>query len=305
MQAITRSVLWLSFFAVILLSWIMMYMMATSMGLDLIGRPTGMMMDMGGAMSGAMSDSTMSSETMDAMTSETESGTQAPAMDSMAMGGEMGGMSMDDDMMAMMTQFGPLFGMWAAMMAAMMLPTMVPTLRAYEDLMVSANGSRAGWLGVLLGYFIVWVAFAAVITGAQLGLLQIGVIDMMGVASSTWIAAALLICVGLFQFTRAKEICHGVCHSPTGYFLGHWRTGFAGGLRMGLGLGAFCVGCCWGFMALGFVGGVMSLLWMGLATLFMVIEKLPQLGHYVTKPAGAALILGGVAVAGWPLVMGG
>ena len=35
------------------------------------------------------------------------------------------------------------------------------------------------------------------------------------------------------------------------YFLGHWKTGFAGGLRMGLGLGVFCVGCCWGFMALG------------------------------------------------------
>ena len=89
------------------------------------------------------------------------------------------------------------------------------------------------------------------------------------------------------------------------YFLGNWRTGAVGGLRMGLGLGAFCVGCCWGFMALGFVGGVMSLLWMGLATLFMVIEKLPQIGHYVTKPAGVALILGGTAVAASPVFMGG
>ena len=74
---------------------------------------------------------------------------------------------------------------------------------------------------------------------------------------------------------------------------------------MGLGLGAFCVGCCWGFMVLGFVGGVMSLLWMGLATLFMVLEKLPQIGHYVTKPMGFALILAGLAVIGAPLVMGG
>jgi len=65
---------------------------------------------------------------------------------------------------------------------------------------------------------------------------------------------------------------------------------------MGLGLGAFCVGCCWGFMALGFVGGVMSLLWMGLATLFMVFEKLPDIGHRVTKPAGALLIAAGLAV---------
>ena len=75
---------------------------------------------------------------------------------------------------------------------------------------------------------------------------------------------------------------------------------------MGLGLGAFCVGCCWGFMALGFVGGVMNLTWMGLATVFMVMEKLPQIGHAVTKPMGILLLLGGVVVLIAPqLVYGG
>jgi predicted metal-binding membrane protein len=128
---------------------------------------------------------------------------------------------------------------------------------------------------------------------------------MLGIPNSTLFAAALLIIVGLFQFTRAKEICHGVCHSPMNYFLSHWQTGFVGGLKMGLGLGAFCVGCCWGFMALGFVGGVMSLLWMGLATFFMVIEKLPQIGHYVTKPMGAILIAAGVGILLWTPIMGG
>jgi predicted metal-binding membrane protein len=67
----------------------------------------------------------------------------------------------------------------------------------------------------------------------------------------------------------------------------------------------FGVGCCWGFMVLGFAGGVMNLAWMGLATLFMVIEKLPQVGHYVTKPMGFALILGAGAVAVWPMLTGG
>ena len=204
-----------------------------------------------------------------------------------------------------MAQFWPLFGMWAIMMAAMMGPTLVPTLRAYEDLMVSANGSRAGWLGVLAGYFVVWFGFAALIASVQLVLLFGGVIDMLGIARSPWVAGVLLIAVGAFQFTRAKEGCHGVCHAPTLYFLGQWRAGFAGGQRMGLGLGAFCVGCCWGFMALGFVGGVMNLAWMGLATLFMVVEKLPQVGHYVIRPMGLALIAAGVAVLGWPVVVGG
>lgn len=204
-----------------------------------------------------------------------------------------------------MANFGPLFVMWAIMMAAMMLPTLVPTLRSYEDLMTSATGTRTGWLGVLLGYFVVWVAFAAAIAGVQLALLFGGVVDMLGIAKTPWVAGGLLIVVGVFQFTRAKEICHGVCHSPMMYFLGHWRSGFAGGLRMGVGLGAFCVGCCWGFMALGFVGGVMNLAWMGLATFFMVLEKLPQVGHYVTKPMGFALVLAGIAVLGQPFVLGG
>ncbi|SFS11581.1 Predicted metal-binding membrane protein [Yoonia litorea] len=195
-----------------------------------------------------------------------------------------------------MAEFGPLFAMWAVMMAAMMLPTMVPTLTTYEQLMISADGTRAGWLGVLLGYFVVWVAFAAVIAGVQLALLFGGVINMLGIGVK-WFSVVLLIAVGAFQFTKAKETCHGVCHAPMTYFLGQWRTGFGGGLRMGLGLGAFCVGCCWGYMALGFVGGTMSLLWMGLATLLMILEKLPDIGHYVIRPTGAVLIAAGVALA--------
>lgn len=245
---IIRSTLWLSFFGLILLAWAMMYMMAMGMGLDFIGRPSPMAMEM-----------------------------PAPS-------------------------FGALFAMWAIMMIAMMFPTLVPTLRAYEDLMGSADGTRAGWLGVIAGYFITWVGFSAVIAGVQVALLAMGAIDTLGIATSPWIAGVLLIVVGAFQFTRAKEICHGICHSPMQYFIGHWRPDGRGGLKMGLGLGAFCVGCCWGFMALGFVGGIMSLLWMGLATLFMVIEKLPQIGHYVTKPMGAALIVAGLGACAWPLL---
>jgi predicted metal-binding membrane protein len=41
----------------------------------------------------------------------------------------------------------------------------------------------------------------------------------------------------------------------------------------------------------------MSLLWMGLATIFMILEKLPQIGHKVTKPVGALLIAAGLTVA--------
>jgi len=43
-------------------------------------------------------------------------------------------------------------------------------------------------------------------------------------------------------------------------------------------------------MLLGFVGGTMNLLWMGAATLFMTLEKLPDLGRPLTRPAGFALL---------------
>ena len=271
MALVIRNTFWLTFFIAILLSWWWLYLMSQSMNMDFFGR-----MSM---------DSSMSQmETMSSMSSEQSTEGMA-SMEQMS-----DGMKMDNSMM----RFFPLLGMWLVMMAAMMFPTMVPTLKSYEDLISSADGTRIGWLGLLVGYSLVWVTFSIVITSVQLGLLSLNFIDMMGKAKSIWVSSALLIIAGLFQFTRAKEICHGVCHSPMSYFLGYWRTGLNGGLRMGLGLGAYCVGCCWLFMVLGFAGGVMNFLWMGLATLFMVLEKLPAIGHYVIKPMGVILIVSGV-----------
>ena len=310
MSFIIRNTLWLTFFAIILLSWWWLYSMSLSMNMDFFGR---MSMDSSmsqmATMSPNVSNSKMSDEqNMTAMNSmpEDSSKSSTESMSSNQSMANMGSMSNDQGMVNMgsmsngmkmdnsMTRFLPLFGMWAVMMAAMMLPTMVPTLKSYEDLMISADGTRIGWIGLLLGYSIIWVTFSALITAFQLILLSLGLVDMMGKVKSIWISSALLIIAGAFQFTRAKEVCHGICHSPMSYFLGNWKTGFNGGLRMGLGLGAFCVGCCWLFMVLGFAGGVMNFLWMGLATLFMVIEKLTAIGHYVIRPMGAVLIASGV-----------
>ena len=310
MSFIIRNTLWLTFFAIILLSWWWLYSMSLSMNMDFFGR---MSMDSSmsqmATMSPNVSNSKMSDEqNMTAMNSmpEDSSKSSTESMSSNQSMANMGSMSNDQGMVNMgsmsnwmkmdnsMTRFLPLFGMWAVMMAAMMLPIMVPTLKSYEDLMISADGTRIGWIGLLLGYSIIWVTFSALITAFQLILLSLGLVDIMGKVKSIWISSALLIIAGAFQFTRAKEVCHGICHSPMSYFLGNWKIGFNGGLRMGLGLGAFCVGCCWLFMVLGFAGGVMNFLWMGLATLFMVIEKLPAIGHYVIRPMGAVLIASGV-----------
>jgi predicted metal-binding membrane protein len=120
-----------------------------------------------------------------------------------------------------MESLGALVAMWGVMMAAMMLPTLVPTLTTYEALIASADGSRAGWIGVVLGYLAVWLGGAVLLALAQLGLLRAGAVDSLGIATSVWVQAGLLVAVGAFQFTRLKETCHGVCHAPMQYFLGH------------------------------------------------------------------------------------
>ncbi len=303
-MAISRNIFWLAFFACILAAWWWLYYMSLSMNMDLLGRIS---------MENSMSHMDMPKEKMSSISGDRDmalmktmnsdnnmnSGQEMSENNEMAAMPEMSG---NKSMHTAMTSFLPLAGMWAVMMAAMMLPTMVPTLRSYEDLMVSADGTRIGWLGVLLGYSLVWIVFAVVISSVQIGLLSFNIVDMMGKAKSLWLSSLLLVLAGAFQFTRAKEVCHGVCHSPMSYFIGHWRTGLGGGARMGISLGAYCVGCCWLFMVLGFAGGVMNFLWMGLATLMMVLEKLPQLGHFLVKPLGGILILSGLSVVAFTII---
>ena len=303
-MAISRNIFWIAFFASILAAWWWLYSMSLSMNMDLLGRM---------AMENSMAQMDMPKENMSQMSADGDmvpmkgmnSNNNMNSGQAMSQNTKIESMHMITGSVLMdtsMTNFLPLTGMWAVMMAAMMLPTMVPTLRSYEDLMISADGTRIGWLGLLLGYSIVWIGFALFITTVQMGLLSLNIVDMMGKAKSLWVSASLLILAGAFQFTRAKEVCHGVCHSPMSYFLGHWKTGLNGGVQMGVSLGAYCVGCCWLFMVLGFAGGVMNFLWMGLATLMMVLEKLPQLGHFLVKPLGSILILSGLSVVAFTII---
>jgi len=75
--------------------------------------------------------------------------------------------------------------------------------------------------------------------------------------------------------------------------MAHWDEG---PLKNGTRLGLVCLGCCWALMALGFVGGVMNLAFMGLATLVMIFEKLPEIGRWITRPLGGMLIAAALVV---------
>jgi predicted metal-binding membrane protein len=199
--------------------------------------------------------------------------------------------------------FFELFIMWALMSAAMMLPTFAPALRTFLDLGASGAAKPIEALALLLGYMVIWGAGAALGAWLQRTLASFGWLGPDGSSLSLWLTTGLLLAAGLYQFTALKAACLAKCRMPLIYFLERWAPGMPRALWMGLELGVICFGCCWALMALAFVGGTMSLVWMGAATLFMVLEKLPEIGKPLTRPAGYALlcaagVAGAVAVFG-------
>lgn len=198
-----------------------------------------------------------------------------------------------------------LFAMWVLMSAAMMLPTFVPAIRVFGELGSARATDGASMAALVTGYGAVWLVFSALATVLQLALAQAGAMTGVGQALSPWLSAGLLAAAGAYQFSPAKAACLAKCRHPLMFFMQHWAPGVQPAFAMGARLGIWCVGCCWLLMLLGLVGGAMNLLWMGAATLFMVLEKLPEIGRCLTKPLGAALLIGAAVQAVSAISTGG
>jgi predicted metal-binding membrane protein len=183
-----------------------------------------------------------------------------------------------------------LFAMWALMSAAMMLPTFIPALRTFLNLGATGATKPREALALIAGYAAIWLGGAGIGAMTQAQLAGWGLVAPDGSSLSAELTAVLMLVTGLYQFTLIKAACLAKCRMPLTFFMERWAPGPSRAFRMGLELGALCFACCWALMALAFVGGTMSLLWMGAATLFMTLEKLPDLGRPLTRPAGYALI---------------
>ena len=193
--------------------------------------------------------------------------------------------------------FFDLWAMWALMAAAMMLPTFVPALRTFVNMGAAGATRPIDAVALVVGYALVWVLGAALGAAAQMALSRVGMLAADGSSLSVWLTTVLLIAAGLYQLSILKAACLAKCRMPLTYFMGRWAPGLPRALSMGAELGLICFGCCWALMALAFVCGTMNLVWMGLATLFMVLDKLPEIGRPLTRPAGFALIGAGVVLA--------
>ena len=194
---------------------------------------------------------------------------------------------------------GAQFVMWTVMMIAMMVPSAAPMILVFAT--VNRRRQQQGdpyvpTLFFLLGYLLLWTAFAVLATLGQWGLHQAALLSsMMGHSTSAILGGSLLLAAGIFQWTPLKYACLKHCRSPLGFLMTEWRDGHSGALFMGLKHGWYCVACCWVLMGLLFVTGVMNLLWVAVIAGFILLEKLAPRGQWVGWVAGLVLI----GLAGW------
>jgi predicted metal-binding membrane protein len=97
---------------------------------------------------------------------------------------------------------------------------------------------------------------------------------------------------GVYQLTPLKRSCLTHCRNPIGYFLARWRSGPAGGFRMGLAHGVYCVGCCWALMAITLGIGMATVTWMIALAIVAFVEQVVPRGEMLRIPLGVALLAG-------------
>ncbi|HZY92666.1 MAG TPA: DUF2182 domain-containing protein [Thermoplasmata archaeon] len=182
------------------------------------------------------------------------------------------------------------------MMLAMMLPAALPMVAAVQTLSAPSASRREGYVRATLfslSYFVVWSLSTAA------GLVVLMLLGLMGSLSSVYalIPGLLLVGAGVYQFTTLKQYCLTKCRSPLGFLMTNWREGRSGALRMGLDHSVYCIGCCWLLMGVVFITGAMSLLWMGVFSALILLEKVWSRGEVFSRLVGGAAIAVGGALA--------
>jgi predicted metal-binding membrane protein len=191
-----------------------------------------------------------------------------------------------------------VFVMWAVMMVGMMTPSAAPMILLYVRVGRQAAAQRkpfapAAWFAG--GYLLAWCAFALAATLAHWALERALLLTPMMESASRAFGGVVLIAAGLYQWTPLKDVCLRQCQAPWLFIQRHggFRRDAAGALALGARHGSYCVGCCWMLMALLFVGGVMSVLWIAALTMLVLAEKVIPAGRLVSRASGLGLIAWG------------
>ena len=191
----------------------------------------------------------------------------------------------------------PLFLMWSEMMVAMMILAAAQMVLTFALVQRKRREQERPFVptGIfLLGYLVVWTGFSALASAAQWILHAKALLSPLMVSASPWLGGSLLVMAGIFQWTSLKNTCLTHCRSPLDFMLTDWREGRWGAFCMGLRHGTYCAGCCWLFMALLFVAGVMNLWWIAVLAVFVLVEKIASRGLLLGKVAGALFVVWGL-----------
>ena len=198
---------------------------------------------------------------------------------------------MDNGPWTALGTFGWFIGVWVVMMAAMMFPSVSPTIALYARM----SRSRLLPAAFTSGYLSTWAAAGAVAFLIALAMTHVAQ-DLAWTDGGQTFAGATLLIAAAYELTPVKDVCLGKCRSPLGTLLGSWRAGWGGAFRMGLGNGAWCVGCCWALMASLFALGVMSVTWMAVIAGLIAAEKTIPWRRVATYGTTVVLVVLGVLV---------
>ena len=212
----------------------------------------------------------------------------------------MRGMSMADMAAPSFASWSPvhfplMFAMWAAMMVGMMTPSVAPMVLIYAGVARQSESRgnpfpATAWF--LSGYLIAWTGFALLATALQWALEYWALLTSQMVLGSPVMAGSVLIAAGVYQWTAYKEICLSQCQAPLAFIQRHggFSRGRRGALKLGIRHGGYCIGCCWALMALLFVAGVMSLVWIAMLAIIVMAEKVIPAARLISRAIGAAFI---------------
>jgi predicted metal-binding membrane protein len=189
--------------------------------------------------------------------------------------------------------------LWGVMMVAMMLPAMTPIVGLFQT--IARNKREQGlpftpvWVFVA-GYVALWTLTGGVGYAVDLAIQALPETFPLLRTYGFMICGVTLAIAGLYQLTPLKYLCLSQCRSPMGFLLTSWRDGTAGAFRMGVNHGVYCLGCCWSLMVVLFVVGTMNIVWMGILSIVIFVEKIVPQGVALGKATGVALIVFGLAM---------
>jgi predicted metal-binding membrane protein len=113
-------------------------------------------------------------------------------------------------------------------------------------------------------------------------------------SAGRYVAAAVVLAAGLYQFTPVKRRWLARCTAPDRRVP---RPGFTGALHAGAGHGVCCVACCWTLMVALYAVGIMSISWMVVFTVLIAGERLVARPSIAVAVVAAVLVTLGVGIA--------